>query len=75
MSVIPARRASEGTTEVSTRVIVFPFGKILAGPAYDAEMALMADLDLGKTIEGKFDLDVAGHYSRPDIFRFSVNES
>jgi len=56
-------------------VIVDPFGKIIQGPAYEIETSLIAEIDLGKTVEGKFDLDVAGHYSRPDIFRLTVNES
>ena len=55
-------------------VIVDPFGQILAGPDYTRECILTAELDLGRIVEGKYDLDVAGHYARPDIFRFSVNE-
>jgi nitrilase len=55
-------------------VIVGPLGKVLAGPAIQGECVLTADLDLGEIAEGKFDLDVAGHYGRPDIFRLEVNE-
>ena len=55
-------------------VIVDPFGKIVAGPLRDCEGLLFADLDVSRTIEGKFDLDVAGHYARPDLFRLLVNE-
>ena len=33
----------------------------------------MADLDLEQIVRGKFDLDVIGHYARPDIFRLLVN--
>jgi nitrilase len=55
-------------------VIVGPLGKVLAGPVYDEECILTADLDAGETAEGKFDLDVAGHYARPDVFRLVVNE-
>lgn len=54
--------------------IISPFGKILAGPVYDKECILTADLDLNEIIRGKFDFDVTGHYSRPDIFKFSVND-
>lgn len=56
-------------------VIVGPLGDVLAGPVYDREAVLTADIDLTDTIRGKFDLDVAGHYARPDIFRLSVNET
>ena len=53
-------------------VIVNPFGETLAGPNYSGECILTASLDLGQIAEGKFDLDVAGHYSRPDIFQLYV---
>ena len=55
-------------------VIVGPLGKMLAGPVYDEECILTADLDAGEIAEGKFDLDVAGHYARPDVFRLVVND-
>ncbi len=54
-------------------VIVDPQGKILAGPARDGECILTADLDGNAVIEGKFDLDVTGHYARPDLFSLNVN--
>jgi nitrilase len=54
--------------------IISPFGEVLAGPLYDQEGILFADLDLAEIARGKFDFDVAGHYARPDIFQLSVNE-
>ena len=53
-------------------LIVGPLGTVLAGPCYGSETILTAELDLGEIAEGKFDLDVAGHYGRPDIFRLDV---
>ena len=35
---------------------------------------LTATLNLDDILAGKFDLDVVGHYSRPDIFKLSVKE-
>jgi nitrilase len=55
-------------------VIVSPLGEILAGPDYSGERILTADLDVGVVAEGKYDLDVSGHYARPDVFRLLVNE-
>lgn len=55
--------------------IVSPLGKVLAGPAFDGETILTADLDLGDIGRGKFDFDVAGHYARPDVFTLTVNEA
>jgi nitrilase len=54
--------------------IVSPLGAILAGPHYGGEAILTADIDPGDVARGKYDLDVAGHYARPDIFRLQVNE-
>jgi nitrilase len=55
--------------------IVSPLGKVLAGPAFEGETILTATLDLNEIGRGKFDFDVAGHYSRPDVFLLTVNES
>lgn len=54
--------------------IISPLGKVLAGPNFEGETILTADLDLNDIGRGKFDFDVAGHYSRPDIFQLIVNE-
>jgi nitrilase len=54
-------------------VIVGPLGDILVGPDYSGETILVADLDMADTLRGKFDLDVAGHYSRPDLFTLTVD--
>jgi nitrilase len=54
--------------------IVNPLGKILAGPNLDGECILTTDIDLGDVVRGKYDLDVVGHYARPDVFRLYVNE-
>ena len=53
-------------------LIVSPRGEIISGPA-ESEKLLIADLDMGDIQRGKFDLDVSGHYNRPDIFTFRAN--
>lgn len=54
-------------------VIVGPGGKVLAGPIYNEEEILYAELDLEEVTRGKYEFDVAGHYNRPDVFSFRVN--
>jgi len=54
-------------------VIVGPLGDIIAGPVHDREAILVADIDPQETVRAKFDLDVAGHYGRPDIFALKVD--
>ena len=54
--------------------VVDPFGNFLAGPNTEGEVILYADIDLAQIIRGKFDLDVVGHYARPDIFQLLVDE-
>lgn len=46
---------------------------MLAGPAYGEETLLVADIDLDEQLRGKYDLDVVGHYARPDVFTLTVN--
>jgi nitrilase len=55
--------------------IVDPYGDYLAGPLFDADDLLSAELDLDRIAEARFDFDVAGHYARPDVFRLTVNEA
>ena len=54
-------------------MIVSPLGHVLAGPSREGECILTAELNLEEIAEGKFDLDVAGHYARPDVFQLRVN--
>lgn len=54
--------------------IVDPMGNFLAGPNWEGEAILLAELDRNQIIRGKFDLDVVGHYARPDIFQLQVDE-
>jgi nitrilase len=54
-------------------VIVSPMGEVLAGPLYGESGLLTADVDLGDRIRGKYDLDTAGHYARPDVFQVTVD--
>ncbi len=55
-------------------VIVGPLGQVLAGPVFGNEAIITADLDLDDIPRAKFDFDVTGHYSRPDVFQLVVNE-
>jgi len=48
--------------------IIAPDGSLLAGPVFNDEVILTADLDLSRIAEENLALDVTGHYSRPDIF-------
>jgi len=54
--------------------IIGRLGRILAGPKYDEECILTVDLDRNDLILAKFDFDVVGHYSRPDVFRLKAND-
>ena len=47
-------------------------GEVLAGPLYDREGTLLADLDLTEVVRARFDFDVVGHYARPDVFEYAV---
>ena len=54
--------------------IISPYGKILAGPLEAEENILYADINLQDIVGAKRIFDVVGHYSRPDVFNFSVNK-
>ena len=50
-------------------LIADPDGKVLAGPLSAKEGILLAEIDLHMLRASKWNLDVAGHYARPDAFR------
>ncbi len=52
--------------------IIAPDGSLLAGPVFNEEAILTAELDLARIAEESLTLDVTGHYSRPDIFEVKL---
>lgn len=75
-SDIPNELASAPGDAVSLggSCIIGPLGQVLAGPVWDGEEILFADIDLDEIPRARLDLDVVGHYARPDIFRLLVDE-
>jgi predicted amidohydrolase len=53
--------------------IIGPDGEYLAGPVFDTETLLVADLDPSAIDRELMTLDVTGHYARDDVFRFEVD--
>jgi nitrilase len=52
--------------------ILGPDGTYLAGPLWDEEGILYAELDPSRLYEERQRFDAAGHYHRPDVFQFKV---
>ena len=53
--------------------ILAPDGSYLAGPLYDAEGILYAELDPARVLEERQRFDAVGHYSRPDVLGLTLN--
>jgi nitrilase len=53
--------------------VIGPDGKYVVEPVYGKEELLVADIDVERAYAENLTLDVAGHYSRPDVFEFRVN--
>ena len=53
--------------------VINPHGEIIAGPVEDREEIIYAEIDLKLIAASKRTFDVAGHYARPDVFKFMVN--
>jgi len=65
--------ASEEWINPGDSVVVAPGGEIVAGPMRKEKGILFAEVDSKRVGISKRDLDVTGHYSRPDIFTLSVD--
>ena len=65
----------EGWLNPGDSMIVDPDGKVLAGPAGEEETILYALVRAEQLTGPRWQLDIAGHYARPDIFRLQVDRS
>ncbi len=54
--------------------IISPLGKVLASAGNKERAIIYSEINLNEIIQGKYDFDVVGHYSRPDIFKLKVNK-
>jgi len=64
---------TENWINAGDSVVVAPGGEIVAGPMREEKGLLYAEIDSGQVATSKRALDVAGHYSRPDVFTLNVN--
>ena len=79
-SQFPADRMNNRLPEAADTVlmrggslIVDPLGQVLAGPVFDEDALLTAQLDLDTIAMAQMDFDAVGHYARPDVFSLQVN--
>jgi nitrilase len=53
--------------------VIGPNGQYIVEPVYGREELIVAEIDPDRAIAENLTLDVAGHYSRPDVFELTVN--
>jgi len=63
----------DGWVNPGLSLIADPDGKIVAGPVGEEEAILYADVAAHQLIGPRWQLDVAGHYARPDVFELRVH--
>ena len=71
----PLRELLEGVDVIGRggSAVLGPDGAYLAGPLYDQEGVLYAELDPARLWEERQRFDPAGHYHRPDVLQLTVN--
>ena len=71
---LKGRNLNSGLASLSGGSTIFgPNGDIAAGPLESEEAILYADIEVKRVNEERMVLDPAGHYGRPDVFRFEVD--
>ncbi len=72
----PLRELIEGHDVIGRggSAILGPDGSYLAGPLYDVEGILYAELEPERLFEERQRFDPAGHYHRPDVLKLTLNE-
>jgi len=63
----------DGWINPGMSLIVDPDGKIVAGPVEEQETILYADVRPEQLVGPRWQLDIAGHYGRPDIFELRIH--
>jgi len=63
----------EGFINPGLSMIVDPDGRVVAGPLEEEEGILYAEVESHQLVGPRWQLDVAGHYARPDIFELRVH--
>jgi nitrilase len=64
---------SDAWINAGDSIVINPLGHTVAGPMREDTGVVYADIDLSAIAVARRSLDVAGHYSRPDIFELRVN--
>ena len=67
--------ASEEWINPGDSCVIAPGGEIVAGPMHKEKGILYAEIDTSQVGIRRRDLDIIGHYARPDIFTLHVNAS
>jgi nitrilase len=65
----------EGWINPGLSLIVDPDGKVVAGPLDSEEGILFANVEPHQLVGPRWQLDVAGHYARPDLFELTVHRT
>lgn len=55
--------------------IINPKGQLITEPLKAKKSIIYADIDLNLIASSKWIFDVTGHYARPDVFKFSINQN
>lgn len=64
-SAVPV--SANGWINPGDSVVVDPDGKVIAGPLHESEEIVYAEVHPQRIMGPRWQLDVAGHYARPDV--------